>query len=125
VPLGKPRIDVLTRGDRGSPLRIDTAAILTSSHERLGIDDVRRAIIAAVQRLAPRGPTATLRMRVGVEEAREEILRSQASAGAAGRDEALVAGHLGRAVAAIGAITGQDMAADLLDRIFERHCIGK
>jgi len=125
VPLGRPRIDVLTRGDRGSPLRIDTAAILTSSHERLGIDDVRRAIIAAVQRLAPRGPAATLRMRVGVEEAREEILRSQASAGAAGRDEALVAGHLGRAVVAIGTITGRDMGDDLLDRIFERHCIGK
>jgi tRNA U34 5-carboxymethylaminomethyl modifying GTPase MnmE/TrmE len=99
--------------------------MLTSSHERLGIDDVRRAIIAAVQRLEPRGPTATLRMRVGVEEARAEILRAQVSAGAAGRDEALVAGHLGRAVAAIGAITGRDMGDDLLDRIFERHCIGK
>jgi len=125
IPAGRERLDVLTRCDLGAVGCAGAGAMLTSSHERLGIDDVRRAIIAAVQRLEPRGPTATLRMRVGVEEARAEILRAQASAGAAGRDEALVAGHLGRAVAAIGAITGRDMGDDLLDRIFERHCIGK
>jgi tRNA modification GTPase len=125
IPAGVERIDVLTRCDLGAVGSACAGAMLTSSHERLGIDDVRRAIIAAVQRLEPRGPTATLRMRVGVEEARGEILRAQASAGAAGRDEALVAGHLGRAVVAIGTITGRDMGDDLLDRIFERHCIGK
>ncbi|MEI6241486.1 MAG: GTPase [Planctomycetia bacterium] len=125
IPAGRERIDVLTRCDLGAVGSACAGAMLTSSHERLGIDDVRRAIIAAVQRLAPRGPTATLRMRVGVEEARAEILRAQAFAGTAGRDEALVAGHLGRAVAAIGTITGRDMGDDLLDRIFERHCIGK
>jgi tRNA modification GTPase len=125
IAAGRERIDVLTRCDLGAMGCAGAGAMLTSSHERLGIDDVRRAIIAAVQRLEPRGPTATLRMRVGVEEARAEILRAQASAGAAGRDEALVAGHLGRAVVAIGTITGRDMGDDLLDRIFERHCIGK
>jgi tRNA modification GTPase len=125
IPTGRERIDVLTRCDLGAVGCAGAGAMLTSSHERLGIEDVRRAIIAAVQRLEPRGPTATLRMRVGVEEARAEILRVQASAGAAGRDEALVAGHLGRAVVAIGTITGRDMGDDLLDRIFERHCIGK
>ena len=125
IPAGVERIDVLTRCDLGAVGSACAGAMLTSSHERLGIDDVRRAIIAAVQRLEPRGPTATLRMRVGVEEARAEIRRAQVSAGAAGRDEALVAGHLGRAVVAIGTITGRDMGDDLLDRIFERHCIGK
>ena len=125
IPAGRERIDVLTRCDLGAVGSACAGAMLTSSHERLGIDDVRRAIIAAVQRLEPRGPTATLRMRVGVEEARAEIFRAQVSAGAAGRDEALVAGHLGRAVVAIGTITGRDMGDDLLDRIFERHCIGK
>jgi len=125
IPAGRERIDVLTRCDRGAVGRPRGGAILTSSHDGRGIDDVRRAIVAAVQRLEPRGSTATLRMRVGVEEARAEILRAQASAGAAVRDEALVAGHLGRAVAAIGTITGRDMGDDLLDRIFERHCIGK
>jgi tRNA modification GTPase len=125
VSAGVERIDVLTRCDLGAVGSACAGAMLTSSHERLGIDDVRRAISAAVQRLEPRGPTATLRMRVGVEEARAEIRRAQVSAGAAGRDEALVAGHLGRAVVAIGTITGRDMGDDLLDRIFERHCIGK
>ena len=125
IPAGRERIDVLTRCDLGAVGHARGGAILTSSHDGRGIDDVRRAIIAAVQRLEPRGPTATLRMRVGVEEARAAILRARVSAGAAGRDEALVAGHLGRAVAAIGTITGRDMGDDLLDRIFERHCIGK
>lgn len=125
IPGGRERIDVLTRCDRGAVGSACAGAMLTSSHERRGIDDMRRAIVAAVRRLEPRGPTATLRLRVGVEEARAEILRAQACAARARRDEAIVAGHLGRAVAAIGRITGREMGDDLLDRIFERHCIGK
>lgn len=125
VPPGTPRIDVLTRCDRGPAPLSRSGAIMTSCHDRRGIDDLRAAIVAEVGRLAARGPTATVRMRVGVNEARTEISQARAAAIGAGRDEALVAGHLGRAVAALGVITGREMGDDLLDRIFERHCIGK
>ena len=98
---------------------------MTSIYDHRGIDDLRRAIVAAVKRLDIHGPTATLRMRVGVGEARAEISRAREAATGLDRDEALVAGHVGRAVAALGVITGREMGDDLLDRIFERHCIGK
>jgi len=125
VPPGPVRIDVLTRCDRGAPLAQGLGVIATSSRAGLGIDEVRRAIFDAVARLEARGPTATLRMRVGVDDARSGIGAARSAATGIARDEALVAGHLGRAVAAVGAITGREMGEDLLDRIFERHCIGK
>lgn len=125
VPTGTPSIDVLTRCDRGPSRPSFPGVIMTSSRDRRGIDDLRRAIVAAVKRLDTHGPTATLRMRVGVDEARMEIARARSAAAGAGHDEALVAGHLGRAVTALGVITGREMGDDLLDRIFERHCIGK
>jgi len=132
LPADIPTISVLTRADRaadtqaGSDTAPDkTAAIATSVRDRRGIDELRGAILAAVAGLEARGPTATVRMRVGVEAACGEIAAARAAAGGALRDEAVVAGHLGRAVEAIDAATGRHLAADLLDRIFERHCIGK
>jgi len=124
-----PTITVLTRVDRGAGTlgesRAVTDAIATSVHGRRGIEALRRAILMAVAGLAPRGPTATVRMLVGVEAAQGEIATALATARGSLRDEAVVAGHLGRALEAIDAATGKRMAADLLDRIFERHCIGK
>ena len=129
VPADVLRIPVLTRADRAAdtPAVGEAASdgIATSVRGDRGIDRLRRAILAAVAGLDARGPTATVRMRVGVEAARGAIATARPGAGEALRDEALVAAHLGRAVAALDAATGRDMAADLLDRIFERHCIGK
>ena len=48
-----------------------------------------------------------------------------AASGPAAFDEAVVASHVGRAVAAIGEVTGREVGTDILDRIFSRHCIGK
>ena len=39
--------------------------------------------------------------------------------------EAIVAGMLHQAVAALGEVTGVELGTDLIDRIFSRHCIGK
>jgi len=129
VPEGIPRIAVLTRTDRAGTAYAGnddaTGAIATSVVDHRGIDDLRQAILSAVAGLEPRGPTATVRMRVGVEAAQGEIAAARSAASGALRDEAVVAGHLGRAVDALDAATGKRMAADLLDRIFERHCIGK
>ena len=72
---------------------------------------------------------ATLRMRVGLDAAREAVAAALeiAAAARAGRvhDEAVVASFLGRAIAALGEVTGAELGNDLLDRIFARHCIGK
>jgi tRNA modification GTPase len=129
VAEGVVRIAVHTRADRAAGLLAQgggpTEMIATSSVDRRGVDELRAAILAAVAELDSRGPTATVRMRVGVEAAQGEVSRARSVAGGAVRDEAVVAGLLGRAVAALGAATGKDIAADLLDRIFERHCIGK
>ena len=128
VPGNIPTISVLTRADRAAGAQDGggvTAAIATSVRDRRGIDELRQTILTAVASLEPRGPTATVRMRVGVEAAHGEIAAARSAAGGALRDEAVVAGHLGRAVEALDAATGKQMAADLLDRIFERHCVGK
>jgi tRNA modification GTPase len=128
VPGNISTISVLTRADRAAGAQDGggvTAAIATSAVDRRGIDELRQAILTAVASLEPPGPTATVRMRVGVEAARGEIATARSAAGGALRDEAVVAGHLGRAVEALDAATGKQMAADLLDRIFERHCVGK
>lgn len=128
VPGGIPTVSVLTRADRAADTQDGgavTAALATSVRDRRGIDELRQAILTAVAGLEPRGPTATVRMRVGVEAAHGEIAAARSAAGGALRDEAVVAGHLGRAVEALDVATGKQMAVDLLDRIFERHCIGK
>lgn len=100
-------------------------AIATSVRDGRGIEELRRAILAAVAGLPGRSATATLRMRVGIEAAGEAIAAAVVEAESPLHDEGMVAGFVGRAVAAVGAVTGLDLAADLLDRIFERHCIGK
>jgi len=128
VPGGIPTISVLTRADRATGAQDGgggAATIATSVVDARGIDELRGAILAAVAGLELRGPTATVRMRVGVEASLGAIRAARLAAGGALRDEAVVAGHLGRAVEALDAATGKQMAADLLDRIFERHCVGK
>ncbi len=125
VPTGPRRIDVVTRCDRASPAATSDGVHLTSARDGRGIDALRRAILAAVAGVSRTGSAATLRMRVGLEAARAAIEAAGVEARGRGCDEAVVAGHVGRAVAALGEVTGLEMAGDLLDRIFQRHCIGK
>ena len=125
VPPGVPRIDVWTRCDR-LPLDAEAADVIaTSCRDRRGIEALRGAIIQAVLRRDGKGSPATVRMRVGVEAAQAEVTAARAAVADALRDEAVVAGHLGRAVGALDGATGKEIGADLLDRIFARHCIGK
>jgi tRNA modification GTPase len=129
------RIDVLTRCDRISgrpdrkPLPHGSPAIMTSAVDGRGIDSLRRAIAAAAAEAAGRDSLATQRLLDGVARAREAIAEAAATMSAASGtgafDEAVVASHVGRAVAAIGEVTGREVGTDILDRIFSRHCIGK
>lgn len=148
---GMPQIHVLTRCDRvtsredpAGPAVVSEgvgAVIRTSSRTGLGIESLRQAIHEAVVR-SRAGTPATLRMAEGLLEAHEAVglAADEVSGCTAGDpasippdgmtpdpsfDEAVVASHLGRAVAALAAITGREVGGDLLDRIFSRHCIGK
>ncbi|MFM9057960.1 MAG: GTPase [Planctomycetaceae bacterium] len=116
-----PRIDVLTRCDRSDAATAGTA-VATSVVDGRGIDELRSAIRAAVAVLPPRAPAATVRLAAGLQA-------SAAALDAAARDlpadDAVAAGHLRRALAALDEVTGVAIGTDLLDRIFSRHCVGK
>ena len=126
-----PRIDVWTRCDRlTAPASPQAAAVVaTSARTCLGIAGLRAAIFATVANLPGGRSPATLRMQAGLAAARESVAAARAAAGAvqAGgtHDEAIVAGLLHQAIAAIGEVTGAELGNDLIDRIFSRHCIGK
>jgi tRNA modification GTPase len=131
LPAAAPRIDVLTRCDLATPAGLSDGAstCVTSSRSGAGIAALKSAILSAVADL-PRGRSpATLRMQVGVAAAREAVMAARAKVhgdhGEGGRDEAIVAGLLHQAVAALGEVTGVELGTDLIDRIFSRHCIGK
>jgi tRNA U34 5-carboxymethylaminomethyl modifying GTPase MnmE/TrmE len=105
------------------------AGLRTSSLSGAGIESLRTAILAAVQGLPPRLSPATRRLRAALDEARAALAAARQAAapsgGAAERDEAIVAGCVRAALAAIGTATASDIGTDLIDRIFSRHCVGK
>jgi len=124
-----PRIDVLTRCDRGSSAESACRAIATSSQFGTGIESLRAAIRDALSLLPGRGAAATVRMAVGADAARAAIEEARAgasaAAGGAAIDESLVAASIRRAVESLADITGAAIGSDLIERIFSRHCIGK
>jgi tRNA modification GTPase len=126
LPPSTSRIDVLTRSDLGSS---SAEGIATSSRTGQGIDELRAAILAAVASLPPRGSPATIRLAAGCQAARQALAAAAAAIAAAQAggfvDEAILAGHLRRAAAALAEVTGAEIGTDLVDRIFSRHCIGK
>jgi len=135
-PIPHPRrIDVVTRCDRlagrpgETPPPDGAPAILTSAVDGRGLETLRQAIAAAAAEAAGRDSAATQRLSEGVARGLEAVGDAVATIAAASVpgafDEAVVASHVGRAVAAIGEVTGREVGTDILDRIFSRHCIGK
>lgn len=138
---GRPRILVCTRCDRADtsaappratvngPARDATAMIATSSRTGLGIDALAAAIAVAVAVLPACGSPATVRLAAGLIAASRALVPardwSDAAAAGAAVDEALLAGHVRAAVAALGEVTGVELGPDLIERIFARHCVGK
>jgi len=122
-----PRITVRTRCDRAAWWPAEDDTIATSAATGRGIEPLRAAIAAVVAGLPARGTSATLRMAVGVAAACAALDAALVAARVEGRggDEAMIAGHVRRAVEVLDEITGAAIGTDLIDRIFSRHCIGK
>jgi tRNA modification GTPase len=119
------RIDVVTRCDRGEDVAIRADEHATSAVTGRGIGELRGAILAAVAGLPQRGSPATLRLAAGLEAARAALSAAARELEHEQADEPLLAAHVRRAIDALDEVTGRSMGADLLDRIFARHCIGK
>jgi tRNA modification GTPase len=93
-----------------------------------GIDGLRALIQAAVTGeggIDLEEPIlASERQRVLVEKALEGVSRAVAGV-SGGESEELVCEDIRAAAESLGAITGENLTADLLDEIFSRFCLGK
>jgi tRNA modification GTPase len=98
-------------------------AVETSSRTGAGIEDLRRAVAAA---LAERQADASTvigtaeRCKDSLRLAAESIDRAQAA-----NSEELIAAELRVALDELGLVAGETYTDDILDRIFSRFCIGK
>jgi len=93
-----------------------------------GLDELRHAI--EVITLGGSGVEldetmlANERQRLLVERARDSVAAALAALGRGGSDE-LLCEDVRAGIEALGRITGQELAPDLIDEIFRRFCIGK
>ena len=120
LPAAWSPADRLAAGDRGHV--IETCLIDGSS-----TDAVRGALLRVLEAEAPRrDPPAISNVRhVGLLASAEGALRRAAEAAAAGAAEELLLADLEAARGALEEITGKRTPDAVLERIFERFCIGK
>ena len=123
LPAGATRIEVFNKVDLAPGFRAPAGAVAVSAKTGAGLDDLRKAILEAA------GWTSTGE---SVFLARERHLRALAGArrhlqaAALERERwELFAEELRLAHSALGTITGEFSADDLLGEIFARFCIGK
>lgn len=121
-------LDVFNKADAAEPAALPAQALALSARTGEGIDALRRELLARAgwQAAAAEGVfIARARHLHALQRAREHLLAAQALA--ARRDAALdlLAEELRLAHRALGEITGQFSADDLLGEIFSRFCIGK
>lgn len=126
LPAGVPVLHVHTKADL-VPAACDVEGVALSSRTGAGLDALRQALLAQAGWVAaPEGLVIARTRHVhALQRAREHLLRAQALA--AQRDAALdlLAEELRLAHRALGEITGEFGAEDLLGEIFSRFCIGK
>jgi tRNA modification GTPase len=132
-----PMVVAITKCDAASPGRAMerlaargvTEAIATSAVTGEGLEDLRSALVRAVEgggvdRQAA-GPVVTARHRAGMEEARAGLARAARLSRRAGGAAELAAVELRESLEALGGILGRKADTDVLDAIFSRFCIGK
>ena len=115
---GKTRLILRSKGDllQGS----DTFGELTiSAKTGEGLDELKRRIVALSG--AREGAAITNERHIkALENARSALAHAQTA-----RELTLIATDVRDALHHLGAITGRDRDADVLDRIFSRFCVGK
>jgi tRNA modification GTPase len=131
-----PTVVVITKCDLAPPDRARAAAtaaaeaiVPTSAATGQGIDELRAALVRAVEGGAVDreavGLVMTARHRAAMEQAAGALTRAVRVARRPDGAGELVAVELREALEALGSITGRQAAADVLDEIFARFCIGK
>ncbi|WP_406697565.1 tRNA modification GTPase [Singulisphaera sp. Ch08] len=122
----RPRLLVRTKADLDPAL--DSAEFLaTSAATGAGLDNLRRAVAAALRSQAADGdlPASTgARCRESLERAGQALHSAAETILLNGGDE-LVAIDLRQAIDDLGKVVGAVVTDDILDRIFRRFCIGK
>jgi tRNA modification GTPase len=125
---GSPTIRVWTKCDLGLPSALSQGgAVLSSAETGMGLDALREAIARAIGSLGAEEdlPASTgARCRDSIDRA-ASALGSAASTLLAGGGEELVAFDLRLAIDELGKVLGAVVTDDILDRIFQRFCIGK
>jgi len=121
-------LQVLTKADLTRPrLPNGRGAVVTSAETGAGIDALRLAVASTLRRQAAEGdlPTSTgARCRENLARA-SEALGSAATALSLGGGDELIAVDLRQALDDLGRVVGAVVTDDILDRIFQRFCIGK
>jgi tRNA modification GTPase len=127
---GRATIRVRTRCDEVAPSDIaDTPfdAVLTSAETGAGLDELRTAIATFLRTGDSEGdlPAGTAARCRGSLVRAETALRSAADSLLAGGGDELVAFDVRLAAEELGRVVGAVVTDDILDRIFQRFCIGK
>jgi tRNA modification GTPase len=123
LPAGVPRIEVYNKIDLAPGFVAPAGALAVSAKTGAGLELLRKAILEAAGWSSSGEPVFLARERHlrALERARDHL---DAAAGESRRWE-FFAEELRLAHAALGAITGEFSADDLLGEIFARFCIGK
>ncbi|HZZ29618.1 MAG TPA: GTPase [Pirellulales bacterium] len=122
---------ILTKCDAPAQANCMEPAIRTSSHSGQGLNQLRRAIRAALAAQPNEAGVVAgtaARVRESLRLANEALLRAQRLVGSAEVHQAaeeLLAAELRLALGELGKVVGAVYTDDLLDCIFSRFCIGK
>ena len=115
---GKNRLVLRSKGDL-LQTRDDFGELSVSAKTGEGLDELKRRIVALSG--AKEGAAITNERHIkALENAREALLHARTA-----HELTLVATDVREALHHLGAITGRDVDADLIDRIFSRFCVGK
>ena len=115
---GKTRLILRSKGDL-LQIQDGFGELTVSARTGEGLDELKRRIVALSG--AREGAAITNERHVkALEDARAALDRAQDA-----RELTLAADDVRDALHHLGAITGRDVDADLIDRIFSRFCVGK
>jgi tRNA modification GTPase len=106
------------------PRRLEGAPLYVSAHTGEGLPALRAALATAAGATGDGGAALVTNARHidALRRARAALVLASAALHEPGE---IVAGELRVALAALGEVTGEAVAPDLLERIFARFCIGK